>query len=411
MGSYEHAALTTPRAETTPPRAETTPPRAEIAPPRAETTPAAEAPARADQPIARAGEEASDRAGPSRVRRTVLRSRGGRVSLPVDVRACLVCVALTVLLVVVGVVSLTTGDYHIPVLDVVRALFGRGDAADSFIVETLRLPRVLTALLAGAALGVGGAMFQSVSRNPLGSPDVIGFTTGAATGALIEILMLNGGAGQIATGAVLGGVITALAVYLLAMKRGVSGYRLILVGIGIAAMLESANAYLLTRANITDAQAAAVWLTGSLNGRGWEQVRPTALALAVLLPLAIWLGRDLRMLELGDDVGQALGVSAERTRLAAVLVGVGVTAVATAATGPIAFVALAAPQLAKRLTNTSGPNIVASAFMGAALLAASDLAAQRLFAPRQLPVGVMTGLVGGLYLAWLLRREWRKGRA
>jgi iron complex transport system permease protein len=206
-------------------------------------------------------------------------------------------------------------------------------------------------------------------------------------------------------------VITALAVYLLAMKRGGSGYRLVLVGIGIAAMLESANSYLLTRADITDAQAAAVWLTGSLNGRGWEQVRPTAVALAVLLPLAVRLGRDLRILELGDDLGRALGVSAERTRLGAVLVGVGVTAIATAATGPIAFIALAAPQVARRLTNASGPNIVASAFMGAALLVTSDLAAQRLFAPRQLPVGVMTGAVGGLYLAWLLRREWRRGHA
>jgi iron complex transport system permease protein len=347
----------------------------------------------------------------TRRRPVVLGIRSRRVAIRVDVRATAVCAALSLVIAVVGVISLTTGDYHIPVPGVLRALFGNGNAADEFIVTSLRLPRVLTALLVGAALGTSGAIFQSVSRNPLGSPDIVGFTTGAATGALIEILVVGGGATQVAAGAVIGGVGTALVVYLLAMRHGVVGYRLILVGIGLAAMLESANAYLLTRAKITDAQAAAVWLAGSLNGRGWDQVRLTGIAVAVLLPLATWLGRDLRMLELGDDVGRALGVRAERTRLIAVIVGVGLAAVATAATGPIAFVALTAPQLVRRLTNASGPNIVASAFMGAALLATCDVVAQRVFAPRQLPVGVATGAVGGLYLAWLLRREWKRGRA
>lgn len=348
------------------------------------------------------------RAGPGRPR--VLGTPGRRVALLVSVRSCLVGAALLTLIVLVGCVSLTTGDYHIPLPDVVRALLGGGDGSTHFIVITLRLPRLLTGVLVGCALGVGGAMFQSLSRNPLGSPDIIGFDTGAATGALLVILILHGSMAQVAGGAVIGGVGTALLVYLLAMKRGVAGYRLILVGIGIAAMLSSVNDFLLTRASISDAASAAVWLTGSLNGRGWEHVRPVALALVVLLPPAGWLGRDLRMLELGDDTARALGVRAERARAASVVVGVGLSAVATACAGPIVFVALAAPQIARRLTKLPGPNIVASALTGALLLTASDLAAQRAFAPTQLPVGVATGVVGGLYLAWLLSREWRQGR-
>jgi len=340
-------------------------------------------------------------------RNKVIRTRS--LSLRLDVRALAVEVALLVLLLVIGAVTLTTGDFHVPLPDVIRTIFGGGTALDHFVIETLRLPRLLTGTLVGAALGVGGAIFQSLSRNPLGSPDIIGFDTGAATGALLVILLVHGSMTEVAGGAIVGGVATALVVYLLAMKRGVQGYRLILIGIGIAATLSSVNSYLITRANITDAMVAAVWLTGSLNGRGWEHVRPIALALLILLPLAGRLGRDLRLLELGDDTGRALGINAERVRLAAIVVGVGLAAVATASAGPIGFVALAAPQIAHRLTQVPGPNVLASALTGAVLLTASDLAAQRIFAPTELPVGVMTGVVGGAYLAWLLGRQWKRG--
>jgi iron complex transport system permease protein len=332
------------------------------------------------------------------------------VSLRVQTRSLIIAAVLVALIVMVGWATLSTGDYHISLGDVIKALFGGGTSSQHFIVQTLRLPRLLTGILVGAALGVGGGIFQSLSRNPLGSPDIIGFDTGAATGALIVILVWRGSMFEVATGSILGGVGTAILVYLLAIKRGVNGYRLILVGIGIAAMLSSVNDYLLTRASIQDAQSAAVWLTGSLNGRGWEHVRPVAIALLVLLPLAVWLGRHLRMLELGDDTAKALGIHVERTRLASVVVGVGLSAVATACAGPIGFIALSAPQIARRLTKLPGPNVVPSALTGALLLIASDLAAQRAFDPTQLPVGVATGVVGGVYLAWLLAREWSRGR-
>jgi iron complex transport system permease protein len=210
---------------------------------------------------------------------------------------------------------------------------------------------------------------------------------------------------------VLGGVGTSVVVYTLALRRGGTGLRMVLIGVGVSAMLVSANSYLITRATLQTALAGQVWLTGSLNGRGWEQVRPAALALAVLLPMALGYGRRLALLEMGDDAAAALGIPVQRSRLVLVGLSVGLAAVATAAAGPIAFVALAAPHLARRLTGSAGPALLAAAAMGALLLTSSDLLTQRVFAPTPLPVGVTTGAVGGLYLAWLLAHEWRRGRA
>jgi iron complex transport system permease protein len=323
-------------------------------------------------------------------------------------RSCAVGVGLALLVLVAATAALSTGTYVVPPLEVVRTLLGLDHGVAAFVIGTLRLPRMLVGVLVGMALGVGGAVFQSLSRNPLGSPDIVGFDAGAATGALLVIVLARGAHSAVALGALAGGLATALLVYLLA--RGGRGYRMILVGIGIAAMLTSANHYLLTRAEITDAQTAAVWLTGSLHNRSWSEVTPVALAVLVLLPCAVALGRPLRTLELGDDMAGALGVRAERVRLWSVVVAVGLTAVATSSAGPIVFIALAAPQVARRLTGMPGPNVLVSALTGAALLSVGDLAAQRLFAPAEVPVGVMTGSIGGIYLAWLLSREWRKGR-
>jgi len=337
--------------------------------------------------------------------------RAGRhVSLRVEGRSVAVCVGLLVALLAVVSVSLTTGDYPIGVGDVLRTLAGQGEQADRFIVLGLRLPRVVTGLLCGIALGVAGAVFQLVTRNPLGSPDVIGFTTGAVTGALVVLLVLNGGGLQTSFGALVGGGVTAVLVYALSTRGGVQGYRLILVGIGLSAVLGAVNSYLLTRAEVEDAQAAQVWITGSLNGRGWEQAAPLGVGLAVLLPLALLMSRRLTMLDLGDDAARALGVDVDRTRLAVLSIAVAITALAAMAAGPIGFVALAAPQVARRLTGAVGSGLVAAGLTGALMILVSDFAAQRLFAPTQLPVGVMTGAVGGLYLAWLLASQWRKGR-
>ncbi|MBO0516393.1 iron chelate uptake ABC transporter family permease subunit [Streptomyces beijiangensis] len=338
-----------------------------------------------------------------------VRTSGG-FSFRVDLRAALVVLLLTVAAVAAAVVLIGVGDYPIAPGDVVRTLFGGGTTAQEFIVNDLRLPRVLVGLLVGVALGISGAVFQSISRNPLGSPDVIGFGQGSSVGALTVIVLFHGGSTAAAGGAIVGGLVTGVAIYALAWKRGVHGYRLVLVGIGAAAMLTACVSYLLTKANLVDATRAVVWMTGSLDGRDWSQFWPLLAACVLLVPLVLGNGRNLRMLEMGDDAAYALGVRVERTRLVLMLAAVLLTAIATAAAGPISFVALTAPQLARRLTRSAGPNLLPAAVMGAVLVVVADWVAQQAFGDRQLPVGVVTGVLGGCYLLWLLVTERKAGR-
>jgi iron complex transport system permease protein len=330
------------------------------------------------------------------------------LSLRVDVRAVGVCVSLVAVTVAVLLVALSVGDYPIPLADVVATLTGGGTPQARLVVGEWRLPRALLGILLGAALGMSGAVFQSITRNPLGSPDIIGFSTGAYTGGLLVILLFGGGYLQTAVGAVAGGLITALLVYLLAYSRGVQGFRLIIVGIGVSATLASVNSWLVTRANLDDAMEAAVWGSGSLSGLGYEQLWPVLGLLSVVCPVLIAHTPALRQLELGDDSARSLGVRAETVRLSALLWGIILVAIATAAAGPIAFIALVAPQIARRLIGSATLSLPAAACAGALLLLSSDLVAQRAFAPTQLPVGVMTVVVGGGYFVWLLVREGRR---
>lgn len=336
--------------------------------------------------------------------------RKGGFSVRVDVRATLVCAGLLLVASGVSVVLVGTGDYRIAPLDVLRTLAGHGTAGQRFVVRDLRLPRVAVALLVGSALGMAGAAFQTVTRNPLGSPDVIGFGQGSAAGALTVIVLLKGPAWQVSAGAVAGGLLTGLAVHLLAGREGAHGYRLVLVGIGASAVLSAVNSYLLVEADFVDAARAVVWLTGSLDGRDWNQVWPLLGACTALMPVLLARGRALRMTEMGEDTARALGVRVERVRVTVVLAAVLLTAAATAASGPIAFVALTAPQLARRLTRSPGVCLLPSALMGAALLVTADLCAQHATGSGGLPVGVATGALGGAYLLWLLVAERRAGR-
>ncbi len=323
-------------------------------------------------------------------------------------RSIVVASVLAAAIVACTVTGLLIGDYPMTVWQAVSALFGGGDPLAVYFVQGQRAPRVVAAILVGAALGVSGTIFQSISANPLGSPDVIGFTVGAATGALLQIVIFDAGPAAIAAGAVLGGFGTAFVVYLLAWRQGLAGFRLVLVGVGVAAVLQGVNALLIVRASLTAAQTAAQWLAGSFNATTWDQALVVLAAVVVLLPLALLLARPLGTMVMGDDLATGLGIRVERRRLELVVIGVALVSLAVATAGPIAFVALAAPQLARRLTRTSGIGMGAAAIMGGLLVLTSDLVAQRLFAPTQLPVGVITGSLGGVYLIWLLAREWRR---
>lgn len=317
--------------------------------------------------------------------------------------------ALAVATFLVFCLGISIGDIHIGLADVMRSLVGSGDPGTQLIVQELRLPRALTGLLVGVAFGVSGALFQTMTLNPLASPDMIGITQGAGA-AVVAGIVLGWDAGLSTQSLGLAGALAAaLLVYVLAWKRGTTGYRIVLVGIGVSWICTSATDYLMARGGQFQAQAALGWLVGNLNGRDWAQVRPLAAALVVLLPAALLLGRWMRTLQLGDDVAKGLGTPVQPVRLAVLLTGVGLIAFGTAAAGPVAFVALAAPQITQRLARTAWPPPLASGLTGALAVLGADLIARKLIPDTELPVGVVTGVLGAPVLLWLLVRANRVG--
>lgn len=315
------------------------------------------------------------------------------------------CVILTISVVMVAIVSLSTGQLKTTLHDMSQILLGEGEQFLATVVLEWRLPRLTSCLLFGAALGVSGALFQSLIRNPLGSPDIIGFNTGSYTGALIVIVVFGGSYLQIAFGAIIGGILCAGIVYLLAFKKGIQGFRLIIIGIGVSAMLSAFNTWLMISSSLETAMTAAIWGAGSLNGVSWSKTTPSFLFIIFAMLAAAMLSRKMNILEMGDDSANMLGVDSERTRQLAMLFGVILTAAVTATAGPISFISLVAPQLAKKLTQEGGVAIIPSALMGAMLLTLSDFAASNLFAPNQLPVGMVTISIGGMYLIYLLIKQ------
>jgi iron complex transport system permease protein len=335
--------------------------------------------------------------------------RRGPFSVRFRVRTGLVAGLVAATAAALSVLALCLGDLALSPGQVVGALFGLDGGFAGTVVREWRLPRVLAALVFGAALGVSGAVFQSLTRNPLASPDVIGLSAGSYAGGLVVIILLGSGAGSapVAAGAILGGLGAAALVYVLAYRGGIQGFRLIVVGLGVSAMLQALSTYLLLRAKVEVAMVASVWGAGSLSPVGWPQFVPaTVVAVLAFAMLSAFAGRLSRM-ELGDDAARALGIRVERAQLGLVFCAVTLTAVVTAAAGPIAFVALAAPQIARRLTRTAGIALVPSALTGAMVLVASDIVAQHVM-PVPVPVGLVTVVVGGLYLVWLLINETRR---
>ena len=312
-------------------------------------------------------------------------------------------------LVVVAVASLVFGSYQMSPDQVFRLIFqGEGTEIERQLVLNQRLPRMLAAVVVGAALGLSGAIFQSVSRNALGSPDIIGFTNGAATGALLQIIVFNSGPVEVALGAVIGGLATSVLVWLLTRRTGLHGFRLVLVGIGVGSTLAAFNALLVVRASLTQAQTAASWLAGSLNDITWERTYALMGLLLVVTPLLLMLVRPLGAIRFGDQVASGLGVSVNAYRVAALFIGVLLVSLATATTGPIAFVALAAPHIAKTLSRSGGVGFTSAALMGALMVLGSDLIGRFAVPGRIIQVGVVTGAIGGLYLIYLIYLERKK---
>jgi len=345
--------------------------------------------------------------------------RVGPASFLVPLRTIGVVVVALALLAVLYVLDVALGEVDIPFGTTVTTLLGGGDPGSTFIINTLRVPQTTVALLVGAALGLSGALCQTFARNPLASPDILGVTQGASAGAVFLIVLAggNGYGGGLATGvlqtvglptaAFVGGLVTAIALYLLSWRRGIDGQRLVLIGIGMGAALLAIVDWLLVRARIQDAASAQIWLNGSLNARTWDQGLPVALALVVLCPVAFWLVRHLNALQLGDDAARGLGVRLQGTQLLILVVAVGLASVSVSAVGPLAFVALVVPQVGLRLTGGSRPPLLVSMVLGGVLVVGADLVT-RVVLPFAVPAGVVTAVVGAPYLIWLLVRSNRK---
>ncbi|SMG45001.1 iron complex transport system permease protein [Rhodococcus rhodochrous J3] len=323
-------------------------------------------------------------------------------------RRRLVIAVLATLVVAAFAASLMFGRTFYPPADVLRVVLGQDVAGANFTVGRLRLPRAVLAVVAGICFGLGGITFQTMLRNPLASPDIIGISSGASAAAAFAIIVLGLGGTGVSVFAIVAGLAVALLIYGLSYRGGVAGTRLILIGIGIAAMLDSVTSYLLSTAATWDLQETMRWLTGSLNGATWGATVPVIVALVVLGPVLLVQTRNLSMVQLGDDAAQALGVRVERTRVFAIVSAVGLIAFATAAAGPIAFVAFLSGPIAARIVGRGTSLFVPAALVGALLVLVADFVGQYAFGTRY-PVGVVTGALGAPYLVYLIIRSNRAG--
>jgi len=324
-------------------------------------------------------------------------------------RAVFVTSALALVAVSLFVVSMMLGTYVLGPGEVLRSVLGgSADPSSDFIVRELRLPRAATAVLVGLALGAAGGVFQRVLRNPLAAPDIIGISAGASTATVAGLVLFGAGGLGLSVAGLVGALATATAVYLLAWRGGIVDYRFVLIGVGVAALLESVTGYLVSRAEIADARAAMTWLVGSAGIAGTGEIAVLAVGCAVVIPVLMALSRRLGVLELGVDGARGLGVRPQADTALQLGCAVVLVALATAAAGPIAFVALMAGPIAGRLLGAAGDRVLASALVGAIIVQTADLLAQHLL-PYPISTGIVTGLTGAPYIAWLLIRTDRQG--
>ncbi|PYI38869.1 ABC transporter permease [Arthrobacter psychrolactophilus] len=334
---------------------------------------------------------------------SVLRSAADAYSFRLTRKTVLLCVGLFVAVLALLFASLLAGDYRVSLPDLVATFQGHApNKRTQFFIMDRRLPRALVALLVGAALATAGAIFQSVTRNPLASPDIIGVSSGAAAGASFVLLLVGGSVAQVSLGAFVGALIAAGCIALLAGRNGLHGVKLVLIGVALGALANAAISYMLTQVFVASAVTAQLWLVGSLQGRGWPELTVIAIALMVITPVLWRYSGRLEILRMGDDLAIALGVNVHATRRVLLVFATLLVASAVATAGPISFVALAAPHIARRLSGSGA--ILPAALIGGLLLATSDLAAQYLFSS-PIPVGVVTIVIGGGFFLWLLIRE------
>jgi iron complex transport system permease protein len=323
-------------------------------------------------------------------------------------RFVLVTSLLAIIVFALCAAMLMLGNTIYPVSDVISVLMGEKVKGASFAVGTIRFPRMLAGVFAGFAFGAAGHVFQTMLRNPLANPNVIGITAGSSAAAVFCITVLHAGDTFVSIASIIGGLTAVAVIFLLSKGSSFSIGRLILIGIGIQAMLDAAVSYLLLIGQQNDLPAAMRWLTGSLNGAKTEDLYPLMITVLIFAPIIIVFGKRLDMLELGEQAATSLGVDTNKTRLMLIISAVLIIALATAATGPIAFIAFLSGPIAKRLVGAGFSSIIPAGLVGIILVLAGDLIGQFAFAARY-PVGVITGIIGAPYLIYLLIRMNRKG--
>lgn len=333
---------------------------------------------------------------------------GSWLAVPVRRRNLVYGAAVAVAVVAVGTATLSMGSLGVPLERLPSALTGDASGKEEFVLERLRGPRLVVAVGTGAALAMAGALFQTVTRNPLGSPDVIGVTAGAGAGAAAAALFWSGSV-PVPAGAATGAALAAMLVFLATGRGFSSPSRVIIAGIGVAAMAAAFIQYVVAVGMRDQSSALAAYIAGTLTARSWDDAATIWAALALLLPAAVGLGQRLQLVEMGDELADALGGRAEQTRSRSIVVAIALSAAAVSVAGPIAFVSLTAPQIAKRFTRTPGANIVVSALTGALILVVADMCVQQVSLVEDLPVGILTAGIGGFYLGYLLVREWKRG--
>ncbi|MFD0924933.1 FecCD family ABC transporter permease [Williamsia deligens] len=341
--------------------------------------------------------------------------RVGPVAVVVRPRLLIASAASVVLTLTVLVVGLGVGDFPLGPADVIHILLGGGTRVENVVVFDVGLPRVVLAILVGLGLGLSGALTQTVARNPLATPDILGITAGASAAAVVTIAFgstwgawLSGVGLPVA--ALLGGLLGAVLMYALAWRGGIDPFRLVLVGVALTWVFQAIVSFGLTRAQINDVARAQRWLVGSVSAATWTSVAGLAGALVVGLVVVASIARGLSLLSLGDDLARGLGVRADAVGVIALLVAVVVSALTVAAAGPVAFVALLAPQIAQRLGGTPSPPPVLSGLFGAVLVSGADLLCRSVL-PGGLAVGVVTAAIGGPFLIYLMIAVSRKASA
>ncbi len=331
--------------------------------------------------------------------------RLGRFSFKLDRRVLPVSLVLIVIAISVLVVSISYGEFDISPFEVLQTILGQetSDSRHELVVWTFRMPRILVAFMVGAALAVSGTILQGITRNPLADPGILGVTSGASLAAVLMIVWLDVSLEWLPIAAFTGAMVMAVLIFVFTWNGGSSPVRLILVGVGMAAVASALTNLMIVFGEINQVQQATIWLAGSVYGRGWDHVHTIALWLAILLPVSILMARQLNTLNLGDDLAKGLGLKVEVQRVFLLIISVALAAIAVSVSGTIGFVGLVAPHITRRLVGPSHEGLVPmSALLGGVLLMFSDLIGRWVISPSELPVGIVAAMIGAPYFAFLL---------